>query len=58
VPERVELALRGGERRRMAVAEADDGDPGQEVQVRAAFGVLERRPLAADECQILTRVDR
>ena len=36
VPEPVELRVRGGERRRMAVAERDDGDAGGEVEVAAA----------------------
>ena len=36
VPEPVELRVRGGERRGMAVAEADDGDPREEVEVARA----------------------
>ena len=36
VPETVELLVRGGERRRSAVPETDDGDPGDEVEVLAA----------------------
>ena len=40
VPEPVELRVRGGEWRRVAVAEPDDGDAGDEVEVRAAL----RRP--------------
>ena len=39
MPEPVELLVRGGERRRMRVAEADDGDPAGEVEVAAAVGV-------------------
>ena len=58
MPEPVELCVGGRERRGMAMTEADDGDPGQEVQVRAAVGVIERRPVAAGERQILAGVDR
>ena len=47
VPEPVELRVRGGERRRVAVAEADDGDPGEKVEVAPAVGVDEPRALAA-----------
>ena len=36
VPEPVELLVRGRERRRMAVAERDDGDAGDEVEVALA----------------------
>src|SRR5205823_2639691 len=49
VPEPFELVARGGERRRMAVAEADDGDAGDEVEVAAAGVVLEPDALAARE---------
>ena len=43
MPEPVELRVRGGERRRVAVAEPDDGDAADEVEVAAAVGVLEPR---------------
>ena len=33
MPEPVELLVRSGQRGRMAVAEPDDGDPGDEVEV-------------------------
>ena len=36
VPEQVELRVRGRERRRMAVAERDDGDPAEQVEVAAS----------------------
>jgi hypothetical protein len=35
VPEALELSLGGGERGGVAVPEADDGDPSEEVEIRA-----------------------
>ena len=47
MPEPVELRVRGGERRGMAVAEPDDRDPGDEVEVALALVVVEPGALAA-----------
>ena len=49
VPEPLELLLRGLERRRVAVAEADDGDPGDEVEVALAVVGDQPAALAVDE---------
>src|SRR5439155_24148966 len=56
VPQLVELLVRRRERRRMKMAEADDGDAAEEIQVAAAFGVLEPRSLAAHERLVGARV--
>ena len=58
MPEPVELRVRGRERRRVAVAEADDGDPGEQVEVAPPVGVDEPRTLAGDERHVLPRVGR
>ena len=47
VPEPVELRVRGRERRGVAVAERDDGEPGAEVEVAPPVVVDEPRALAA-----------
>ena len=57
MPEPCELRPGGGQRRGMAVPEADDGDPGQEIEVSAAVRVVKGRALAADEGQVLAGVD-
>ena len=44
MPEPLELLLRGLERRRMAVAEADDGDAGDQVEVALAVVGDQPRP--------------
>ena len=49
VPEPVELRVRSGERRRMPVAEPDDGDARREVEVARAGVVDEPAAVAVDE---------
>ena len=44
VPEPVELRLRGRQWPRRTMAETDDGDPGDEVEVRAPRVVPDRAP--------------
>ena len=56
VPEPVELLVRGGERCGMAVAEPDDGDAADEIEVAAAVDVLEPRAVAAHERHVGARV--
>ena len=56
MPELVELRVRGGERRRVAVAEPDDRDPADEVEVAAAVVVLEPRAVAAHERDVRARI--
>ena len=58
VPEPVELRVRGGERRRVAVAEPDDGDARGEVEVRAARVVDEPDAVALDERDARRRIRR
>ena len=58
VPEAVELAVRGGERRRMLVAEPDDGDAGGEVEVAAADVVGQPHAVAVDERDPRRRIGR
>ena len=58
MPEPVELRVRGGERRGMAVAEPDDRDAGEEVEVALAVGVDEPRAVALDERDVEPRVGR
>ena len=49
MPEALELGVRGRERRRMAVAEADDGDPGGKVEVAPPIGVGQPEAVTLDE---------
>ena len=49
MPESVELLVRGGERRRMAMSEADDGDARREVEVTRPVGGGQPRAVAVDE---------
>ena len=58
MPEPLELLLRGGERGRVAVAEADDGDPGDEVEVPLAVVGDQPGALAVDEGDREPRVGR
>ena len=58
VPERVELCVRGGERRRVAVPERDDRDPGEQVEVALAVGVGQPDAVAGDEGDVVPRVGR
>ena len=58
MPEPVELRVRGGERRGVPVAEADDGDPGEKVEVAPPVRVDDPRPLAGDDRHVLPRVGR
>ena len=58
MPEPVELSVRGGERRWVPVAEADDGDPREKVEVAPAVGVDEPRTLAGDDRHVLPCVGR
>ena len=46
MPEPVELRVRGGERRGVAVAEPDDGDAREEVEVAAAVVAVEPHAVA------------
>jgi hypothetical protein len=56
VPQPLELRLGGGERRRVEVPEADDGDPADEVEVAAAAVVDEPWAVPGDEGDVLPRV--
>ena len=56
VPERVELVLRGRERRRMAVAERDDGDAAEQIEVAAPLDVREPDAVAGGERHVVARV--
>ena len=47
MPQPVELRVRRGERRGVAVAEPDDGDAGEEVEVALAVGVDEPGAVAS-----------
>ena len=58
VPEAVELLVGGRERRRREVPEADDGDPGHEVEVLAAGVVPDPAAVAAHDRDIGPRVGR
>ena len=58
MPEPLELLLRGLERRGMAVAEADDGDPGDQVEVALAVVGDQPAALAVDERDGEARVGR
>ena len=58
VPEALELLPGGGERRGRAVAETDDGDPGDEVEVLAALVVPDAASVAADDGDVRPRVGR
>ncbi len=58
VPEGVELAVRRGQRRRVAVAERDDRDPGEQVEVPLAVGVGQPDAVAGDEGDVVPRVRR
>ena len=49
MPESVELLVRGGERRRMAMSEADHGDARREVEVTRPVGGGQPRAVAVDE---------
>ena len=49
MPQPVELRVRGGERRRMAVAEPDDRDPREQVEVAVPRVVGQPGALAVDE---------
>ena len=56
MPERVELGVRGRKRRWMTVAEADDRDPAEQVEVALSVRVDEPRSLAGDEGDVGARV--
>ena len=56
MPEALELSLGGGERGGVAVPEADDGDPSEEVDIRAPVRVDERPVLPVYARQDLTFV--
>ena len=58
MPEPVELRVRCGQRRRMAVAEPDDGDAGEEIEVALAVGVDQPGAVAVDERDVEPRVGR
>ena len=58
MPEPVELRVRGGERRGVAMAEPDDGDAGEEIEVAAAGVVDQPRAVAFDERDVEARVGR
>ena len=58
VPEAVELLVGGRERRRGEVSEADDGDPGHEVEVLAAGVVPDAAAIAPHDRDIGPRVGR
>ena len=58
MPEPVELRVRSGERRGVAVAETDDRDAGEEVEVAVAVVVDEPRAVAVDERDVEPRVRR
>ena len=58
MPQPVELRVRGGERRRVPVAETDDRDACEEVEVALAVGVDEPRALAVGERDVESRVGR
>ena len=55
---RSSCSLGGRERRRMAVAEADDGDPGEEVEVAPAVVGDQPAALAVDERHVEAGVGR
>ncbi len=56
VPQPVELRVRRREWRRVAVAEADDGDAGEQVEIALAVGVDEPRAFAVGERDVEARV--
>ena len=58
MPEPVELLVGGGERRRRAMPEPDDGDPGHEVEVLAPRVVPDAAALPADDGDVGPRVRR
>ena len=58
MPERRELALRGGERRRMAMPERDDGDAAEQIEVAAPLHVREPDTVAGSERHVVARVGR
>ena len=58
MPEPVELRLRRGERRGVAMAETDDRDAGEEVEVALPFGVDEPRAVAVGEGDVVPRIRR
>ena len=58
VPERRELALRGGERRRMTMPERDDGDAAEQIEVAAPLDVGEPDAVAGGERHVVARVGR
>ena len=58
VPEAVELLVGGRERRRRAMAETDNGDPGDEVEVLAARVVPDPAALAAHDRDVGAGVGR
>src|SRR5581483_1370251 len=58
VPEPVELRVRGGERLRVAVAEADDGDAGGEVEVAGPVRRGQPGAVALDEGDVGAGVRR
>ncbi len=58
MPEPVELSVRCRQRRRMAVAEPDDGDAGEEIEVALPVGVDQPGAVAFDERDVEPRVGR
>ena len=56
VPETLELLACRGERSRMTVSERDHRDPASEVEILAAAGVPDPRPVAAHDREICSRV--
>ena len=58
MPQLVELLVRGGERRGVAVPEPDDRDAGEEVEVALAVGVDEPGAVARRERDVEARVGR
>ena len=58
MPEPLELSLGGGERRGVAVAEHDDRDACEEVEVAGSAGVGQPLAVARHEGDVLARVGR
>ena len=58
VPEAVELLVGGRERRRREVPEADDGDPGHEVEVLAAGVVPDAAAVPSHDRDVGPRIGR
>ncbi len=58
VPQLVELRVRGGERRRVAMAEPDDGDAAGEVEVATSGLVDQPHAVALDERDARLRIRR